>query len=193
MRRGLLMLAPFFAGVSAFMFVYALVFQGTLHYSAMKAGLTLAPFAIAFLLISLQMSKLVARFGHRVITAGATVQFVALAGFVATLWGTWPHVNPLALQPALIVVGLGQGLVAPALFRQILSDVPVADAGAGSGVLGTTQQVSLALGVAILGTLFTNASSVNRLGVLHAAMLIVGIQALVAGGVALISRRLASD
>jgi MFS family permease len=193
MRRGLLMLAPFFAGVAAFMFVYALVFQGTLHFSAVKAGLTLAPFAVAFLLVSLQMSKLVTRYGHRVITTGAAVQFVGLAAFVATLWASWPHVNPLVLEPALIITGIGQGLVAPALFRQILSDVPVADAGAGSGVLGTTQQVSLALGVATLGTLFADVSPVGRMGVLHAAMLIVGIQAVAAGLVAFVSTRLASD
>jgi MFS family permease len=193
MRRGLFMLAPFFAGMAAFMFVYALVFQGTLHFSAMKAGLTLAPFAVAFLFVSLQMSRLVNRYGHRVITAGAVTQFLGLAGLVATMWATWPHVHPLVLEPTLIVIGIGQGLIAPALFRQVLSDVPVSDAGAGSGVLGTTQQVSLALGVAVLGTLFTSLESANRLGVLHAAMLIVGIEALVAAGIAIASTRLASD
>jgi MFS family permease len=193
MRRGLLMLAPFFAGMAAFMFVYALAFQGSLHWSAMRAGLTLAPFAVAFLFVSLQMSRLVNRYGHRVITAGAATQFVGLTALVATMWATWPNVNPLALEPALIVIGVGQGLIAPALFRQILSDVPVADAGAGSGVLGTTQQVSLAMGVATLGTLFTSMESLNRLGVLHAAMLIIGIEALIAAGIAIASTRFAND
>jgi hypothetical protein len=193
MRRGLLMLAPFFAGVSAFMFVYALVFQGTLGYSPLKAGLTLAPFAVAFLLVSLQMSRLVTRYGHRVVTAGGLVQLVGLLGLAATLFARWPDVHPLVLVPALTVTGAGQGLVAPALFRQILSDVPVSEAGAGSGVLGTTQQVSLALGVATLGTLFTDIEPAGRLGVLHATMLIVGLQALVAAGVAMASTRFATD
>jgi MFS family permease len=193
MRRGLLMLAPFFVGISAFMFVYALVFQGTLGFSPIKAGLTLAPFAIAFLLVSLQMPRLVARYGHHIITAGAAIQFVGLLGLGATLFATWPHVHPLMIEPALLVLGAGQGLVAPALFRQVLSDVPVADAGAGSGVLGTTQQVSLALGVAALGTLFIDLAPAHRLGVMHSAILIIGIQALVAAGVALASTRFAKD
>jgi hypothetical protein len=175
------------------MFVYALVFQGTLQFSPLKAGLTLAPFAVSFLLVSLQMARLVARFGHRVVTAGALVQLVGLLALIVSIWAQWPHVHPVALQPALIVLGLGQGLAAPALFRQVLSDVPVADAGAGSGVLGTTQQVALALGVATLGTLFTDLEPSNRLGVLHAAMLIVGLQAVVAAGVAIASTRFGSD
>ena len=40
------------------------------------------------------------------------------------------------------------------LFRIILSEVPPARAGVGSGVMITTQQSALALGVATLGTLF---------------------------------------
>ncbi len=40
------------------------------------------------------------------------------------------------------------------VFRVVLSEVPTARAGVGSGVVITTQQSSLALGVATLGTLF---------------------------------------
>jgi hypothetical protein len=40
------------------------------------------------------------------------------------------------------------------IFRIVLSEVPPARAGVGSGVMTTTQQSALALGVATLGTLF---------------------------------------
>ena len=36
----------------------------------------------------------------------------------------------------------------------ILTDVPVEDAGSASGLLNTTQQVGMALGVALVGVLF---------------------------------------
>jgi hypothetical protein len=49
------------------------------------------------------------------------------------------------------------------------------------------------MGVATLGTLFTSLESVHRLGVLHSAMLIIGIEALVAAGIAIASTRFASD
>ena len=52
------------------------------------------------------------------------------------------------------IAGLGQGLQLPVLFRIVLSDVPAERAGVGGGVMTTTQQAALALGVATLGTLF---------------------------------------
>ncbi|MFD6751086.1 MFS transporter, partial [Streptomyces anthocyanicus] len=42
----------------------------------------------------------------------------------------------------------------PVLIRIVLSEIPATRAGVGSGVMATTQQASLAVGVATLGTLF---------------------------------------
>jgi hypothetical protein len=52
------------------------------------------------------------------------------------------------------LTGFGQGFVLPVVFRVILSEVPAPQAGVGGGAMATTQQASLALGVATLGTLF---------------------------------------
>jgi len=46
--------------------------------------------------------------------------------------------------------------VAAALVDLILIGVPVRDAGSGSGILSTTQQVGMALGVALAGVIFFN-------------------------------------
>ena len=56
--------------------------------------------------------------------------------------------------------------------------------------LTTTQQTSLALGVAVLGSLFVTLASPSHLGPLHAAVVVLGIQALVATGIAVASRGL---
>lgn len=45
------------------------------------------------------------------------------------------------------------------LFRVVLAEVPPARAGIGGGVLTTTQQTGLALGVATLGTLYLSLSA----------------------------------
>ncbi|HMA48075.1 MAG TPA: MFS transporter, partial [Frankiaceae bacterium] len=190
MRRGLLLAAPFFAGFSAFMFVYALVTQDALGLGPLAAGLALAPMAAAFLLASLQTPALVARHGRSVITAGALIQLAGLLVLAVTLTAAWPQVRPAQLGPALLVAGYGQGLVMSPLVRVVLSQVPLAAAGAGSGVMTTTQQVSLALGVATLGTLFVTLAPTGRLGALHATVVVVGIQAVVAAGLAWGSRGL---
>jgi hypothetical protein len=87
-------------------------------------------------------------------------------------------------------MGYGQGLVMPPLIRVVLSEVPIESAGAGSGVLTTTQQVSLAVGVATFGSLFLTLAPAARFGTLHAALLVLAIQAVLAAGIAVASRGL---
>jgi MFS family permease len=184
MRRGLLLAIPFFATFGAFMFVYALVTQGYLGFSPLRAGLAMAPLAVVFLLASLATTRLVARYGRKVIGAGGVIQLVGLLLLTATFLAWWPLISVYDLMPGLAVMGAGQGFVMSPLYRVILSDVPQEVAGAGSGVLTTTQQTSLALGVASLGSLFISLSSPSQLGPLHALVVILGVQAVVAAGLA---------
>jgi MFS family permease len=190
MRRGLLLAVPFFATFGAFMFVYALVVQGTLGFSPIRAGVAMAPLAIVFLGTSLATTRLVARYGRSVIGAGALIQLVGLLVLIMALIASWPHVTLLDLIPGLTIMGGGQGLVMSPLIRVVLSEVPVESAGAGSGVLTTTQQTSLALGVATIGSAFLSLSPADRLGPLHALVLVLALQAVVAVGLTFGSRAL---
>jgi EmrB/QacA subfamily drug resistance transporter len=154
MRRGLFLALPFFAGFGAFMFCYALLVQQGLHDSALTAGVGLVPMAATFLLASLSTSRLLSRYGAKVLAAGGLLQAVGLVVLAVTVYLGWPGLSVLALAPGLAIAGFGQGLVMSPLFGVVLSEVPPASAGAGSGVLTTTQQTALALGVATLGSMF---------------------------------------
>jgi EmrB/QacA subfamily drug resistance transporter len=190
MRRGLLLIMPFFTGFGGFMFVYALTLQDGAHFSPLKTGASLVPFATAFLIASLSTARLVDRFGRRVITTGAVLQAIGLVGLGATYLATWPGLSPWLMMPGLVVAGFGQGLVMSPLFRLVLSEVQPAQAGAASGVLTTTLQSSLALGVATLGSLYLAESGATHLGDLSAAMLTLGLLVVIAVLVSLQSRRL---
>ncbi len=189
MRRGLMLAAPFFAGFGAFMFCYALLAQQGLHDSALAAGAVLVPMGIAFLVASLSTSRLLARFGARVLAAGALLQAAGLVIAGVTVYLAWPHLSLAALLPGLVVAGFGQGLVMSPLLGVVLSDVPPAEAGAGSGVLTTTQQAALALGVATLGSLFLTLAG-DGVGVRTGFVAVLAVQVLVAFGVAAGARRL---
>jgi EmrB/QacA subfamily drug resistance transporter len=189
MRRGLVLALPFFAGFGAFMFCYALLVQVGLHASALTAGLGLVPMAATFLFASLATSRLLARFGAKVLAAGAVLQAAGLVILGLTVYLGWPHLAIAALAPGLAVAGLGQGLVMSPLFGIVLSEVPPAVAGAGSGVLTTTQQTALALGVATLGSLFL-ALAADGTGVSTAFLVVLAIQVAVAIGVAAGARSL---
>ncbi|MBO1336910.1 MFS transporter [Streptomyces sp. VRA16 Mangrove soil] len=154
LRRGLVMIVPFSIGFSGFMFVIAVALQQGERVDATTAGLALAPMAAAFFVTSLLGPRLVARWGTRVVTAGGLLQGVGVGLIALAAWATWPDLGIVQLLPGAVVAGTGQALQLPVLFRIILSEVPGPRAGVGSGVMTTTQQASLALGVATLGTLF---------------------------------------
>ncbi|WP_229870166.1 MFS transporter [Streptomyces phaeofaciens] len=154
LRRGLVLMLPLSIGFSGFMFVVAVALQRGAGLGPVPAGLALAPMAAAFFLASLAGPRLVARFGARVVTAGALLQGVGLVLIALAVRADWPDVGLVELLPGAAVAGAGQALQLPVVMRIVMSEVPPARAGVGSGVMVTTQQTALALGVATLGTLF---------------------------------------
>ncbi|HZO34533.1 MAG TPA: MFS transporter [Gaiellaceae bacterium] len=184
MHRGLAIAAPFFAAFGAFMFVSALALQRGAHLGPLGSGLALVPMAVSFLVASLLTARLTARYGRAVISVGAVLQGVGLAALAGTLFAAWPHVDAVNLAPAMIVAGFGQGLVLSPIFGVVLAGVPAARAGVGSGVLVTTQQSSLALGVAGLGSLFVSLAAPGSIGMRAAFVVVLGVQIVVAFAVA---------
>lgn len=154
LRRGLVMVVPFSIGFSGFMFVIAVVLQQGLRMGPVTAGLALVPMALAFFGASLAGPRLVGRFGSLVVTAGGILQAVGIGLVLLAVLRDWADLGLAALAPGVAVAGLGQGLQLPVLMRLVLSDVPADRAGVGGGVMITTQQSALALGVATLGSLF---------------------------------------
>ncbi|MDA5144655.1 MFS transporter [Streptomyces sp. AD681] len=154
LRRGLLLIVPFSIGFSGFMFVIAVALQQGAGLGPVAAGLALAPLAVVFFLFSLAGPRLVARYGTRVVPVGAALQGVGLALMTLAAWRSWPDLGLVELLPGAAVAGAGQALQLPVILRVVLSEVPAVRAGVGGGVMVTTQQASLALGVATLGTLF---------------------------------------
>ncbi|MEU5094727.1 MFS transporter [Streptomyces sp. NPDC020996] len=174
LRRGLVMILPFSVGFSGFMFVIAVALQRGAGLGPVAAGLALAPMAVAFFLVSLAGPRLVTRYGTRVVTVGALVQAAGVALLALAAWRSWPDLGFAGLLPGAAVAGAGQALQLPILFRIVLSEVPPARAGVGGGVMVTTQQSALALGVATLGTLFL--SLVPHLGMRDALVTTLLVQ-----------------
>jgi hypothetical protein len=190
MRRGLALAVPFFTGFGGFMFVVAVALQQGLALGPVAAGLALVPMAVGFFGASLSAPRLIVRHGSRVISSGGAIQAVGLVVLALSVLNTWPHTSPLDLLPGMAIAGTGQGFVMTPLFRVVLADIPAERAGVGSGVLTTTQQSSLALGVATLGTLFVSLSGPHALGMRDAIALVLGLQLAAALAVVWLGTRL---
>jgi EmrB/QacA subfamily drug resistance transporter len=135
----------------AFQIIVALYMQKVLGYSALDTGLAMLPAAVAIGGVSLFVSaRLNTRFGPRVVLlAGLLLLFGAMR------WLTRVPVNAnyvTDLLPVMLLIA-GGGLVLPALTALAMSGAKPDDAGLASGLFNTTQQVGMAIGVAVLSTL----------------------------------------
>lgn len=171
MRRGLAAMVPFSAGFGAFLFVYALVAQGHFGFGGLASGAAMAPFAVAFFVVVQFTPKIAAALGGRIVTLGTAVQGASLALLALVLWFGWPHPSLVLVLVGIGLFGAGAALIGPTLFRMILADVPSAQAGMGSGVLVTSQQMATALGATVGGTLYV--SLAGSLSTVSAAVLVL--------------------
>ncbi|WP_252168939.1 MFS transporter [Sphingomonas morindae] len=130
----------------------------------MAAGMRTLPFGIGYFLASFAAAALMARFGPRALTLGFAVQVV---GFGALAIAVVVDVVSM-LTPALIVAGVGFGIVMPSVIKAVLGGVDQRHAGLASGVVISTFQIGSALGVAIVGGIFFSILGTGRSPADHA-------------------------
>ncbi len=147
----------FFNSAAAFFLISTIFLQNGLGYSSKDAGLAFASFAAAFLFSSLSSARIQPKLGSRIINLGAFLMIVGLVILLRLTRMYGAALTGLELAPALLIYGTGQGFVMPTLISTILINIKGSDAGSASGVLTTVQQVSFAMGVAVIGTVFFGA------------------------------------
>ncbi|MBO2459469.1 MFS transporter [Actinomadura violacea] len=150
---GLAVGVVFFSGVAGIGLVLSLFFQMGLGFSPLKAGLSQIPWS-AGIIVGFGVVQAVQRFGRKVIHAGAVIMAAGIAGMSVTLQQAGPDVTPWQLVPALLVTGLGMGLLMGPFFDTVLAGVEPEETGSAGGTLTAIQQLGSSLGAAVLGTVF---------------------------------------
>jgi MFS family permease len=140
----------FYAGMASFFLVLAVYLQQGRGLDALGSGLTFTPLAVGYLAASIVAPRL----GRRALTLGGPVRALGLAGLAATVEAIGTGGHTLVLVPALLVDGVGMGLLTAPLVGTVLAGMEARDAGAATGVLSTAQQVGNTLGVAAVGAVF---------------------------------------
>jgi MFS family permease len=136
------------------LFGFALEMQDGLGESPLRAGLTFAPGAIAFALVSLNWRRLPERSHTTLIMSGFVLVAVGLVG-QGLLLHSGGHGGVLTYV-ATAVTGAGMASAFGPLMTRVLSRVPVAIAADASGVVVTVNQLGLVVGIATFGTLYLN-------------------------------------
>src|SRR5579859_1817699 len=139
---------------SGFFFTLALHLQDGLGYSPLRAGLTFAPAAAAFALVSLNWRRLPARSHGAVIVGGFALFAAGQAGLAAVVRAGGTGATGICLLAALS--GAGMAAAFSPLMTRVLLRVPVELAADATGVVVTVNQLGLLVGVATFGTLYLN-------------------------------------
>ncbi|MFG2839829.1 MFS transporter [Streptomyces zaomyceticus] len=139
------------AALFSFQILVALYLQKVLGYGAAETGLAMLPAAAVIGAVSLTVSApLIARFGERnVLLAG----LVLLLGVLGLLTRVPVHASYVTDLLPVMLLAAGFGLALPALTSLAMSGAEEKDAGLASGLFNTTQQIGMALGIAVLSTL----------------------------------------
>lgn len=145
------------AAMFGMFFFLTLFVQNVLDFSPLRAGLAFLPVSAIIAVGAGLASQLLPRYGPKpfMVTGG----LLAAAGLA---WLTLTDVHSTYLGSVLgpmLVFGLGMGMEFVSLTLMALSDVPVQETGAASGLLNATQQVGGSLGLSILVTMFGTASA----------------------------------
>jgi EmrB/QacA subfamily drug resistance transporter len=152
---GLASILAFFAGMTGTLLVLTLFLQFGEHFSAIHAGLTLAPFAFgAAVGAGLAGAVLAPRFGRPVLQFGAVLFGLGVWWLRHLISVHGLGTGSLTIAPAELVLGVGLGMIVSPLFDFILASVDEHEVGSAAGVLNAVQQLAGAIGVAVFGTIF---------------------------------------
>ncbi|MFJ3990476.1 MFS transporter [Streptomyces sp. NPDC090032] len=139
------------AALFSFQILVALYLQQVLGYGAAETGLAMLPAAAVIGAVSLGISaRLNARFGERNVLLTGIALLIGVLGLLARV----PvHAHYATDILPVMFLAAGFGLALPALTSLGMSGASEADAGLASGLFNTTQQIGMAVGVAVLSTL----------------------------------------
>ena len=147
----------FFGAMGGVMLTTGILLQIGLDYSPIHAALTMAPWAFGAILGSafggINMHKL----GRTILHIGLALMALGLLAQYAALQIAGTGIDHWDLVAPNLIGGAGMGMIFVPLFDVILGGVEDRELGSAAGVLGSIEQLGIALGIAVLGTIFFGA------------------------------------
>jgi len=145
--------AVFFAMFGS-IFVLTQYFQFVLGYSALQTGVRLLAWAIPTMIVAPLSAKVVQHIGTKLTVAGGLL-LVSIGLLLFTGVNETSAYFP-GIMLRMILMATGMALTMAPATDAIMGSLPLAKAGVGSAVNDTTRQVGGAVGVAVVGSVFTS-------------------------------------
>ncbi|MDX6389770.1 MAG: hypothetical protein QOJ73_833, partial [Streptosporangiaceae bacterium] len=142
-----------FFALFGFIFLVTQYFQFIRGYGPLSTGVRILPVALSIAAGSAAGSSLVVRIGTRVIVTCGLIMFGLVFAWIAGSPAREPYPQ-IAAQ--MVIMGTALGLISTPATESILSVLPPARAGTGSAVNDATREAGGALGVAVIGSVFSS-------------------------------------
>lgn len=143
------------AGLFAMFLFLTFYFQTVLGYSALRSAFAFLPFSAGIIVGAGVMAQMLPRTGPKPLMVGGLISAI-----LGMLWLTQIDLGTTYVShvlPSMVLISVGMaGVFVPASSTALVGIDPH-DAGAGSALLNTTQQIGGSLGTALLNTLYASA------------------------------------
>ncbi len=143
-----------FFALFGFIFLITQYFQFIRGYGTLSTGVRILPVAVSIAVGSVAGARLASRIGTRVIVVFGLAIFGIAFAWIAVSATNEPY---LQIAAQMVIMGTGLGLTSTPATESILSVLPPAKAGVGSAVNDATREAGGALGVAVIGSVFSSA------------------------------------
>jgi len=127
--------------------------QFVLGYSPLQSGARLLAYAIPMMIFAPLSARFVERLGAKVVVAGGMAVF-AVGMLSSVALDASSSYGAIAWRMALM--GTGMALTMAPATDSIMGSVPLAKAGVGSAINDTTRQIGGAVGIAVIGSVFSS-------------------------------------
>jgi EmrB/QacA subfamily drug resistance transporter len=145
--------------------------QSVRGFSALTAGLTLAPMSLTSMVFAPFAGRMADRIGGKyILTTGISLFTI---GFATFIYVAGPDSTWLTFLLPAIIAGAGMGMTFAPMTTVAMRNIAPRVAGAASGVLNTTRQLGAAIGSAVVAAILQNrlAITLHDQAVSHAAAL----------------------
>ncbi|PSK93176.1 MFS transporter [Taibaiella chishuiensis] len=160
----------------AYFFINANYFQQGLRLGPAQTGMLFAFQGMGYVLASLCAVRYLYRYQERFMVSGLFLMIVCL--LLHILFLNDGVVSPVTVAAILFFYGLGCGIVLPSMFTHAMHQLPAGVTPVASGIYLTAQQISIALGVSLLGRIYFQSGN-GYYSATGAMIALLGITALI--------------
>jgi len=151
-RIGLLISLFYYLVQDSYFLINTVYLQNGMGISSVYTGIYFVCQGMGYVLASMFFASRVTRYGKYVSLFGSVIMIVALV-FHLIIFNS-PDALQWQITIILFVYGVGCGTILPSLMTISLKSIPEDMLGASSGIYLTLQQISVAIGVAVVGGVF---------------------------------------